>query len=166
MQVLITAVNRLLAGLVIFLSCALVACVVWQVVSRYLLGDPSTITDELARYLFMWTGLIGAAYTTGQKKHLSINLLTAKLTGYRKLLSELVIESATIIFATAIMIYGGGKLFLKILAMGQISPALGMPMGFVYLAIPVAGTLILFYSIISIVDAIHTARNNVASNNA
>ncbi|ELU13153.1 hypothetical protein CAPTEDRAFT_51201, partial [Capitella teleta] len=127
MQALITTVNRLLSGLVIFLSCTLVACVVWQVLSRYVLGDPSTVTDELARYLFMWTGLIGAAYTSGQKKHLSINILTAKLTGFRKLLSELIIEGATMLFAIAIMIYGGGKLFLKVLAMGQISPALSIP---------------------------------------
>ena len=152
MRALINAVNRSLVGLVILLSCALVACVVWQVLSRYLLGDPSTITDELARYLFMWTGLIGAAYTTGQKKHLSINLLTANLTGVRKQASELIIEAATVLFASIIMLYGGGKLFLKVLAMGQVSPALGIPMGYVYLAIPAAGALILFYSIPSIVD--------------
>lgn len=152
MRALINAVNRSLVSLVILLSCALVACVVWQVLSRYLLGDPSTITDELARYLFMWTGLIGAAYTTGQKKHLSINLLTANLTGVRKQASELIIEAATVLFASIIMLYGGGKLFLKVLAMGQVSPALGIPMGYVYLAIPAAGALILFYSILSIVD--------------
>ena len=152
MRALINAVNRSLVSLVILLSCALVACVVWQVLSRYLLGDPSTITDELARYLFMWTGLIGAAYTTGQKKHLSINLLTANLTGIRKQASELIIEAATVLFASIIMLYGGGKLFLKVLAMGQVSPALGIPMGYVYLAIPAAGALILFYSILSIVD--------------
>lgn len=152
MRALINAVNRSLVGLVILLSCALVACVVWQVLSRYLLGDPSTITDELARYLFMWTGLIGAAYTTGQKKHLSINLLTANLTGVRKQASELIIEAATVLFASIIMLYGGGKLFLKVLAMGQVSPALGIPMGYVYLAIPTAGALILFYSLLSIVD--------------
>ena len=152
MRALINAVNRSLVGLVILLSCALVACVVWQVLSRYILGDPSTITDELARYLFMWTGLIGAAYTTGQKKHLSINLLTANLTGVGKQASELIIEAATVLFASIIMLYGGGKLFLKVLAMGQVSPALGIPMGYVYLAIPAAGALILFYSILSIVD--------------
>ena len=152
MRALINAVNRSLVSLVILLSCALVACVVWQVLSRYILGDPSTITDELARYLFMWTGLIGAAYTTGQKKHLSINLLTANLTGVRKQASELIIEAATVLFASIIMLYGGGKLFLKVLAMGQVSPALGIPMGYVYLAIPTAGALILFYSLLSIVD--------------
>ncbi|MBO9495126.1 TRAP transporter small permease [Thalassotalea sp. G20_0] len=152
MQALINAVNRSLAGLVILLSCALVACVVWQVLSRYLLGDPSTITDELARYLFMWTGLIGAAYTSGQKKHLAIDLLTMNLTGTRKRISQLFIEATTILFASIVMIYGGGKLFLKILAMGQVSPALGMPMGLIYLALPVSGALILFYSLLSIID--------------
>ncbi|WP_372804382.1 TRAP transporter small permease, partial [Paracoccus seriniphilus] len=44
----------------------LLICVTWQVVSRYLLGTPSTITDELARFLFMWLALVGGAYTYGQ----------------------------------------------------------------------------------------------------
>lgn len=100
----------------------------------------------------MWTGLIGAAYTSGQKKHLAIDLLTMNLTGMRKRISQLFIEATTILFASVVMIYGGGKLFLKILAMGQVSPALGMPMGLIYLALPVSGALILFYSLLSIID--------------
>ena len=154
MQALINIVNRSLSGLVILLSCALVASVVWQVLCRYVLGDPSTITDELARFIFMWTGLIGAAYTSGQKKHLAIDLLTMNLKGTRKRISEFFIEATTVLFAAIVMIYGGGKLFLKVLAMGQVSPALGMPMGLVYLAIPVSGALILFYSVVSIMKII------------
>uniref|UniRef100_UPI003B5224BC TRAP transporter small permease subunit n=1 Tax=Vibrio cholerae TaxID=666 RepID=UPI003B5224BC len=43
-----------LAAFTISLSSFLVFCVVWQVLSRYVLGKPSTVTDELARYLFMY----------------------------------------------------------------------------------------------------------------
>lgn len=66
MNKLVTYINRGLAAFTISLSSFLVFCVVWQVLSRYVLGKPSTVTDELARYLFMWVALIGAAYTTGR----------------------------------------------------------------------------------------------------
>ncbi len=81
MNKLVTYINRGLAAFTISLSTFLVFCVVWQVLSRYVLGKPSTVTDELARYLFMWVALIGAAYTTGLKRHLAIDLLTMKLDG-------------------------------------------------------------------------------------
>ena len=43
-----------------------------QVASRFLLGDPSSITEELARYLMMWVGLLGATYAIGQGLHPSV----------------------------------------------------------------------------------------------
>ncbi|GAL20025.1 TRAP-type transport system small permease component [Vibrio maritimus] len=61
MNKLVTYINRGLAGFTVSLSTFLVFCVIWQVISRYVIGKPSTVTDELARYLFMWVALIGAA---------------------------------------------------------------------------------------------------------
>lgn len=46
------------------------------------------------------------------------------------------------------MIYGGSQLVLKTMASGQVTPALQLPMGLVYGAIPFAGAIILFYSAI------------------
>jgi len=128
------------------LSSFLVFCVIWQVVSRYVIGKPSTVTDELARYLFMWVALIGAAYTTGVKRHLAIDLLTMKLTGKRKLINELVIQIAIAAFALIVLVYGGFNLAMKTLATGQVTPALGLQMGYVYYCLPISGALMIFYS--------------------
>lgn len=76
MKKLVEYINKGLATFTVSLSSFLVLCVVWQVLSRYIIGKPSTVTDELARYLFMWVALIGAAYTTGLKRHLAIDLVT------------------------------------------------------------------------------------------
>ena len=76
MNKLVGYINRGLAMFTVSLSTFLVFCVIWQVISRYVIGKPSTVTDELARYLFMWVALIGAAYTTGLKRHLAIDLMT------------------------------------------------------------------------------------------
>ena len=75
MKKFIFHLNQTLATFTICLSVFLVVCDVWQVLSRYIFSAPSTITDELSRYLFMWVAMIGAAYTTGQKRHLAIDLL-------------------------------------------------------------------------------------------
>lgn len=147
MEKLTKLVNQVLSWLIIMISITLLFCVVWQVVSRYVLGTPSTITDEMARFLFMWVGLLGAAYATGQKRHLAIDLLTIRLQGKRKLLSELVILLAVGGFASLVMVYGGLNLVGKTLSTGQISPSLGLPMGYIYLCLPVSGITILFYCV-------------------
>ena len=35
--------------------------------SRYILANPSSFTDELARYLMIWVGVLGAAYVAGKE---------------------------------------------------------------------------------------------------
>ncbi|EIO4060220.1 TRAP transporter small permease [Vibrio vulnificus] len=148
MNKLVTYINRGLAAFTVSLSTFLVFCVVWQVLSRYVLGKPSTVTDELARYLFMWVALIGAAYTTGLKRHLAIDLLTMKLNGKKKLVNEIVIQLAIALFSYVVLVHGGTQLALKTLATGQLTPALGLEMGYIYFCLPISGVLMIFYSVI------------------
>ncbi|SJN59556.1 2,3-diketo-L-gulonate TRAP transporter small permease protein YiaM [Vibrio ruber DSM 16370] len=147
MDKLIGVINRGLSIFCIGLSSVLVICVVWQVFSRYVLNTPSTTTDELARFLFIWVGLMGAAYTLGQKRHLAIELLEQILekNPAKHSILRLVINAISIIFASVIMVYGGGKLMLHVLETGQISPALSLEMGYVYAAIPLSGIFMLIY---------------------
>lgn len=147
MKKFIFHLNQTLATFTICLSVFLVVCVVWQVLSRYIFSAPSTITDELSRYLFMWVAMIGAAYTTGQKRHLAIDLIVMKLSGKRKLLVEIFIQIAITAFAVIVLIYGGSVLTIQTLAAGQLTPALGIEMGYVYFCLPITGILMVIYSI-------------------
>lgn len=139
--------NRALSFFCTTLSILLVVCVVVQVFSRYVMNAPSTLTDELARFLFIWVGLMGAAYALGQKRHLAIDLLVMKLENKPRQLNflKLLISVISMAFAAIIMVYGGGSLMLKTLATGQISPSLGIEMGIVYAAIPLSGCFMLIY---------------------
>lgn len=138
-------IDKALASVTIFVFGILIVCVVWQVISRFVLGSPSTVTDELARFMFIWVGLLGAAYTLGQRRHLAIDLLTGALTGKKKQLSDVLIIVAIASFAGLILVNGGMQLVAKTLSTGQVSPALRFPMGYVYAAIPFSGALMLFY---------------------
>ncbi|MFC0309319.1 TRAP transporter small permease [Gallibacterium trehalosifermentans] len=156
MEKFINVINKILSIMCVILCSVLVCCVIWQVLSRYLLNTPSTYTDEMARFLFIWVGLIGAAYALGQKKHLAIDLLTTKLESSpaKQCQLNLFINMVGILFSLSIMCYGGIRLVQDTIAHGQISPVIGIEMGLVYLAIPISGIFMLIYLIRDVIDNI------------
>ncbi|MFY1027451.1 C4-dicarboxylate ABC transporter permease [Actinobacillus seminis] len=161
MSKIVRLVNRVMAIFSVLLSAVLVVCVVWQVISRYVLGAPSIVTDELARFLFMWVGLIGAAYATGLKRHLAIDLLLLKMQGKNKTGLEVVILLVMIFFAGYILLYGGGNLAWDTHLTGQVSPSLGIDMGLVYLCLPVSGAIMLFYLLIDLIGKFSSERKGI-----
>jgi len=134
--------ERALGWLLVVLMAASVLNVLWQVFTRFALSDPSPYTEELARYLLIWIGLLGAAYATGQRMHLAIDLLPARLSGASRRVLAVLIELCILSFALGILTTGGLRLVLLTLRLGQTSAALGIPLGWVYLALPVSGVLI------------------------
>lgn len=121
--------------------------VLWQVFTRFVLSNPSSYTEELARYLLIWIGLIGAAYAVGRRLHLAIDLLPSRLTGPSAMLLAIIIECLVAAFALAVLVGGGVRLVQLTLSLGQTSPALGIPMGVVYLALPLSGLLMTWYAV-------------------
>ncbi|HEX2190049.1 MAG TPA: TRAP transporter small permease [Longimicrobiaceae bacterium] len=142
------AVDRLLGGVLAAFMGALVLDVLWQVFTRFVLRDPSSFTDELARYLLIWVALLGGAYTAGQRMHLAIDLLPSSLHGRRRHAVGALIESAVLLFAVAVMVVGGARLVGLTLLLGQTSAALRIPLGWVYTVLPLSGALIAFYSLV------------------
>ncbi len=140
-------IDRFLGAAVALLMGIMVINVLWQVASRYLLGSPSVFTDELANYLLIWVGLLGAAYASGKKMHLAIDLLPNKLEGAKKKRLSLLITAIVILFAITVMVIGGARLVYLTLLLEQLSPSLQIPLGFIYLVIPVSGLFIIYYSI-------------------
>lgn len=142
------AVDRALAWACVALMGASVVNVVWQVVSRFVLGSPSGFTDELARFLLIWLGLLGAAYAVGQRMHLAIDLLPRALDGRPRARAALgvVLQGAILAFALAAMVYGGGNLVRLTTLLEQRSAALGVSLGAVYSVLPLAGAAMAFYA--------------------
>ncbi|BBQ82268.1 MULTISPECIES: TRAP transporter small permease [Enterobacteriaceae] len=141
------AVDRAIAAFSIAVMVALVVCVVWQVFSRYVLNQPSTLTDELARFLMIWVGLLGAAYTVGAQRHLAIDLLAMTLKPRKQTLLGVVINLLIFIFSGSVIVTGGLKLIAKTLATAQVSAAMQIPMGYVYLILPLSGLIMMFYAL-------------------
>jgi TRAP-type C4-dicarboxylate transport system permease small subunit len=132
---------------------AMVINVLWQVFTRFVLRDPSSFTEEAARYMMIWLGLLGSAYAAGRKAHLALDLITARLQGGRKRASEIIIQVIILLFTLTVMVGGGIRLVWIQLSLGQQSAALQLKTGYVYLAVPLAGVFIAFYAAIFLVEA-------------
>lgn len=147
-----SVVDKALSWILVVLMFSLVIDVLWQVFSRYVLNDPSSFTEELARFLLMWVGLLGASYAAGQKMHLAVDILPNKLEGKQKIYIGIFIQACTLLFALTVMVYGGIRLVSITLFLGQTAAALQMPLGYVYLILPLSGSLIAFYAVLFIMD--------------
>jgi TRAP-type C4-dicarboxylate transport system permease small subunit len=141
-----TATDTALGWALVVLMGAAVVNVLWQVFTRFVVGNPSSFTDELARYLLIWVGLLGAAYAGGQRMHLAIDLLPTKLKGRARHALGVFIEACVFAFALFVMVIGGMKLVSLTLLLGQTSAALQLPLGYVYLVLPLCGLLLMFYA--------------------
>ncbi|MEE9431752.1 MAG: TRAP transporter small permease [Melioribacteraceae bacterium] len=147
-----TKIDVVLKWMLVFIMATMTLNVLWQVFSRFILQNPSSITEELARYMLIWLGILGASYVAGQKMHLAIDLLSTKLNSKNKSYLEIVIQSFVFLFAFFVMVIGGFRLVQITLTLNQISAALQIPLGYVYSVIPISGILIMFYSFTFIVE--------------
>jgi len=125
----------------------LVIDVVWQVVTRFIMRDPSRWTDELATMLLIWVSLLGASVGFIRKVHLGVDYFVGKLKGKLKLSIEFLVYLLIIAFAGIILIYGGYMIVAKTLEAGQPSPALQVEMGYIYLALPISGIFIAIFAL-------------------
>ena len=141
------AADFILSRFVIIVMAVLVLDVLWQVASRYIMREPSSWTDELAGFLLIWVGLFGAAYATGKKDHLAIDLLPRKLDPAGRKNLYLLINGLIGAFALIVLVVGGVRLVYITFKLNQISSALEIPVGYVYLVLPVSGLFILFYAV-------------------
>jgi len=146
------SVDKVLEWALIVLMAANVLNVLWQVFTRFLLKNPSSFTEELARYLLIWIGLLGASYVAGRKMHLAIDVVVNRFTGRVRCLTEYFIEVLIFIFAFFVMVFGGVRLVIITLTLNQISAVLRIKLGYVYLVLPLSGLLLMFYSLLFLVE--------------
>ncbi|WP_373277879.1 TRAP transporter small permease [Vibrio halioticoli] len=155
---IIDKITKILGRLLVVLMWLIVATVVWQVFTRFFTNSPSTFTDELSRYLLIWIGILGGAYTYSLKRHLAIELLITKVKN--KNLLTIMISLMVIVFSSLVLIYGGSSVVMRTLQYNQVSPTLSvfgsnLPMGYIYLVAPIAGVLINLFAVNDIMKLSH-----------
>ena len=89
----------------IIASVLMVACMAYQVVTRYLFHRGNVWSEELTRLLCIWTVLLGSAVAIREKGHLQIDALTNLFHGKKKNIIDAVIEIVVLIFIVIMIKY-------------------------------------------------------------
>lgn len=141
---------------------AMVALTCWQVLTRYVLKNPSSWSEELVSYLFAWMALLGASLVVGERGHMNIPILVDRVGPKMKKALSVFAEIIACLFAAVILVYGGMQ--ITSLAMGQMTSSLGIAIGVFYVVLPLSGILNIIYTIINIVEIINGSIDLDAAN--
>lgn len=146
---------RKVIDVVLSYACAIVFALMvivgtYQIVTRYFFNSPSTVSEELLTYSFTWMALLASALVFGKRDHMRMGFLADKLTGVPKKVLEIFIELLIMALAGSVMVWGGYTIMQ--LSMTQTTASLGIPMGIVYIIVPLSGILVVVYSILNIID--------------
>lgn len=79
MKTLKQGLDRFLATVCIIDFIGMVLLTVYQVIMRYVFKSPSSVSEVLARYCFVWLILLSATCVFGQRDHICITFLKDKL---------------------------------------------------------------------------------------
>jgi TRAP-type transport system small permease protein len=123
---------------------AIVLCVQLQVVSRYVFNDTATWTEPLALQLVLYVTALGVAVGVRDAGHIGLDSFAALLPEGLRLKVEMVVHALVALFG-AIMTWQGW--LWTVLKWSDTKPMMGIPVGLDYLALLVAGALIVLFSI-------------------
>ncbi|MEX2336384.1 MAG: TRAP transporter small permease [Fulvivirga sp.] len=144
--------DKILGNFLVLLMALIVVAVLWQIFARYIFNSPSSFTEEIARFLFIWIGIFGAAYASGQQYHLAVDLLAPKLNDSNRIKLRIIINLLIIFFSLTVLVVGGGNLVYVNYELGQSSAALNLPLSYVYMVVPISGILVIVYKVNEILN--------------
>ena len=150
----LATIRKVMNTAIKFICIALFAFMVligtYQILVRYIFNSPSTVSEELLTYSFTWMSLFAASYVFGKRDHMRMGFVADKLSPDKLKVLSIILEVITIAFSSIVMVYGG--ISITKLSMTQKTASLGIPMGYIYLVIPISGILIVIYSVLNIID--------------
>lgn len=130
----------------------MVALTCWQVFTRYVLKSPSSWSEEMVSYLFAWMSLLGASIVVGERGHMNIPIVVERMGSKGRKCFAVFGEIVALAFALVILVYGGIQ--ITGLAMGQMTSALGVPIGIFYVVLPLSGAINIIYAALNIWDIV------------
>ena len=150
MAALRNVLNRILEVLAGVSFLVMVALTCWQVFTRYILGNPSTWSEELVSYMFAWASLMGASLITGERGHMNIPIAVEHMGPVMQKVMGVFGELVAFLFSTVILVYGGVK--ISSLALGQMTSSLHVAVGVFYVIMPVCGVVNMIYTALNMAD--------------
>jgi TRAP-type C4-dicarboxylate transport system permease small subunit len=115
-----------------------------QVLYRYVFTQPLQWSEELARYLFVWLSILGAALALQKKGHFGLDLFYKMLSSRSRRMVQ--IAAYLLMGMVIFVILFQGIILVEKTAL-QESPAMGISMSWAYASLPVGGALMAIHLI-------------------
>ncbi len=120
-----------------------------QVVYRYVLGESLSFSEELARYMFIWSVAMGSALALRTRSHIGVEILVERLPASAAKPAKVLACVISLVFYGMLVWYGFEMVGET---MDQESAALELPMGYVYLAVPLSAIVLFICEIKNVLD--------------
>mgnify|MGYP001160540380 CR=1 FL=1 len=132
--------KRIEEFILVFTMAMMVLIMFVQSTSRYFIGSSFSWGSELSQYLHIWQIWIGASLAVRLQSHISVDVFVKLFPSIVQKIFHILAIICWFVFA-AFLAIEGSKYVLDVLASGQTSPSLHVPMWIPYLAIPIGGLL-------------------------
>lgn len=136
---------------------AMVILMMYQVILRYAFNNSNSWSEELVRYLFILSVMLGSAIAVRRNSHLQIDILLNFMSTKVKAIFTIVSTCAAIVFLGFLMRY---SLMLCTTAVNTISAGVHIPMSIPYAAVPLGCVLMILACIEVILQNIEVIRND------
>jgi len=141
--------EKVLLVAIVGLLSAMTLVVVLGIIARYVLMISIPWTEELARYLMIWTGFFAFGVAYRRRELILVRLLIDKLPPKLIRLAAFTSDLLCSFFLVLVIIYGWR---LCAANSSQVSPAARIPMSLIYSAIPVGCAICLLFICESMIE--------------
>ena len=160
-NLIIDFIRKLTKIMVIVSFIIMILSVFSQVIARYVFNNSFRWSEELARFLQVWLILLCSAMCLRKESHIVADYVTHNLRYSVKRILKLYTYFFIIVYLSYLTFYG-----FKIVSIisTQYSPALGLPMDIVYLAVPIGGIAMLIEALIIFLKLLGSPKEDSAEN--
>lgn len=149
----VLAVDRIVTAIALNLACLLLALIsvlgMWQVVTRFVLSQPSTWTEELMRRLLIWCVMLGVVVAFRRGALVSVDLMLQISRGaFHRFVRVLILVSSLAFLG--VLVWFGIDLVWRVRF--QTFASMELSMAWAYAALPFGALLSMFAVIAHYID--------------
>jgi TRAP-type C4-dicarboxylate transport system permease small subunit len=144
------AVDGMIRWIIIFLMLFMTVTVSLQIVFRYVFNIPLGWSEEVARFSFVWVSFFGASALMRVQEHINVTVFVDR---FPARIRAGVVFLANLCGLICVYFFLIGGIALTTNEWSQLAPAMQIPMGWVYLVIPVSAGLMAIWMVIHTIEA-------------
>jgi TRAP-type C4-dicarboxylate transport system permease small subunit len=147
------AVETLVRWIVIVLMLVMTVTVSLQIVFRYVFNIPLGWSEEMARFSFVWVSFFGASALMRVREHVNVTVFVDNFPPRLRAVCVLLANLCALVFAYYFVV---GGIALTTNEWAQLAPAMQIPMGWVYMVIPISAVLMAIWIMLQTIEAFGT----------